>query len=280
MVGYIIGGIAFGIVLLTVGVYLFLIAPARRPIAPVFCRTKYAHRGLHDAAGGVPENSLAAFRRAKEAGYGVELDVQFTADGQIVVFHDATLIRMCGVDRRVDSLTYDEIAAYTLSGTAERVPLLSQVLSLLGDTPLICEIKSYGGVKDTRLCEAVYSLLAAYRGLFCIESFNPFMVRWFRKNQPQVVRGILSMEFSPDTPEVSEKQGKILTALLLNFLMRPDFIAYRYTDTSRLGFWLCRHLFKAFTVAWTVGNAWQEIESRKNFDTVIFENYLPKAGRF
>ncbi|MBQ5607985.1 MAG: glycerophosphodiester phosphodiesterase [Oscillospiraceae bacterium] len=278
MVGYILGA-ALGIVLLVAGIYLFLIAPSKHPAAAVLRQTKYAHRGLHDASQGIPENSLPAFQRAKEAGYGVELDIQFTADRQIVVFHDATLTRLCGVDRRVDSLTYAELSAYTLGNTREHIPLFSEVLTLLGETPLICEIKSYGKVTDTELCKAAYPLLADYKGPFCMESFNPFMVRWFRKNQPQVVRGILSMKFPPDSKEVSEKQGKILTALLLNFLMRPHFIAYHHTDTACRGFRLCRHLFGAFTVAWTVQSSAHEEESRRNFDTIIFENFLPKTGQ-
>ena len=111
-----------------IALIVFLIAPRKRRSTSPFDRTLYAHRGLHDNS--CPENSLSAFRAAKEAGYGVELDVRFTADKQVVVYHDDTLTRMCGDDRRVDECTYEELQQLHLSDTTERIPLLSDVLSV------------------------------------------------------------------------------------------------------------------------------------------------------
>ena len=140
---------------------LFCILPARAADAqraPLAGRT-YAHRGLYAADQSVPENSLPAFRAAVAAGYGVELDVQLTRDGRVVVFHDDTLLRACGVDARVDAFSFDELTAQMrLFGTQERIPLFSEVLEVLGGrVPVIVELKT-GGDKYG-LCQRTLSLL-------------------------------------------------------------------------------------------------------------------------
>ena len=109
---------------------LLLLRPdgaAKKKMAP-FVGRRYAHRGLHCVEDGIPENSLPAFRRAVEAGYGIELDLHLTTDGQLVVFHDDTLDRVCGVSGRVDESSYPELQQLRLSGTEETIPLFSQVL--------------------------------------------------------------------------------------------------------------------------------------------------------
>ncbi len=267
--------IFLGILLLIAGLFLCAIAPRRHRDTAPFDHTFFAHRGLHTEDSEAPENSLASFERARRAGYGVELDIQFTADRQIVVFHDKDLTRMCGVNKRVDSLTYDELKELTLQGGQEHVPLLQDALELLGDTPLLCEIKSYGANSDTALCAEAWPLLAQYKGPLCIESFNPFMVRWFRKNQPQVIRGILSTCYE-DVKEVTFWQGVALGALMTNFLTRPDFIAYDYKYRNKFAFKLCRSLFRPMTAAWTITDKEQETTALKTFDTFIFEQYYPK----
>ncbi len=264
-----------GILLLFAGLFLFSIAPRRRRNTAPFNRVFFAHRGLHTKDGEAPENSLTAFERAKRAGYGVELDIQFTADRQIVVFHDKDLSRMCGVDKRVDSLTYGELKQLTLLDGHEHIPLLQDVLALLGDTPVLCEIKSYGANTDTSLCEEAWPILKQYKGPLCIESFNPFMVRWFYKNQSQVIRGILSTCYD-DVTEVTFWQGVALGALMTNFLTRPDFVAYDYKYRNKFAFKLCRSLFRPMTAAWTITDKEQETIALQTFDTCIFEQYYPK----
>lgn len=253
-------------------VFLLAILPRRRRNVSPFDRVPYAHRGLHSGDSAVPENSLAAFRRAREAGYGVELDVQFSADRQIVVFHDDNLKRMCGLDRRVDELTYDELRQLRLLGSDQYIPLLSEVLTELDGTPLLCEFKAMRSYTDASLCAATLPLLQSYKGLVCIESFNPFMVGWFQKNAPAIVRGILSKRF--EKGDVIPILRGFLSSLMGNFLCRPDFIAYQHTDRSQPFFRLCR-LFGAMTMAWTVRSAAEEATAREVFDTVIFESYLP-----
>lgn len=262
--------------LIAIGVFLMLalyaVAPGHRRKAAPFDHTLYAHRGLHNNDGGIPENSIAAFAAAVKAGYGVELDVQLTADRQVVVFHDNDLKRMCGVDSRVDELTYAQLRDLRLLDSDEHIPLLSEVLEILNGCTLLCEFKAMRSYTDTTLCEIALPLLDAYAGAVCIESFNPFMVRWFRKYAPNYIRGILSKRF--EKGEVAQALRFPLASLFCNWLCRPDFIAYQHTDHAQPFLRLCR-LFRPMTVAWTVRSPIEENAAKKHFDTIIFESYLP-----
>lgn len=251
---------------------LWAILPGKRRDTTPFNHTLYAHRGLHTNDGLVPENSLAAFRAAAKAGYGVELDVQFTADKQVVVFHDNDLKRMCGVDKRVDEITYDDLKQLRLLDSDQCIPLLTDVLEVLNGATLLCEFKAMRSYTDTSLCEAALPLLDAYQGAVCIESFNPFMVRWFRRHAPHYIRGILSKKF--EKGEVAQVLRFPLSSLFANCLCRPDFIAYQHTDHTQFFFRLCR-LFRPMTVAWTVRSSAEEAAAKPRFDTIIFEGYLP-----
>lgn len=256
-----------------VALLLLLILPGRRRSVTPFDRTLYAHRGLHSGDGRVPENSLAAFHAAAQAGYGVELDIQFTADRQIVVFHDNTLKRMCGLDRRVDELTYDELRSLRLLDSDQHIPLLSEALAILNGATILCECKPMRSYTDTSLCEAALPLLDAYQGSVCIESFNPFMVRWFRKHAPHYIRGILSKKFNKG--EVFPLLRFPLSSLLFNVLCRPDFIAYQHTDCQQPFFRLCRRM-KSTTIAWTIQSHADAQCAKAHFDTIIFEGFLPE----
>lgn len=228
----------------------------------------YAHRGLHKRDKSIPENSIAAFERAAKRGYGIELDVQLSKDGRVVVFHDDTLNRVCGVDARVDELTYDELSMLSLCGTKHTIPLFSDVLKTVrGRSPLIVELKN--GKHNTELCEKTYGLLRRYNGDFCIESFNPFIVRWFKVNAPEVVRGQLAGPVESYEGEVKPVTAFILSHTLLNFLARPQFIAYKIAPkpfTVRLSEFL-----GAIKVCWTS----REWIHEKGNDAVIFEFYKP-----
>lgn len=260
------------IVVAIVLLLILAILPGRRRNTSPFDQTLYAHRGLHTNDGCVPENSIAAFAAAAKAGYGVELDVQLTADGQVVVFHDNDLKRMCGVDKRIDEVTYNELKTLTLLDSDQHIPLLSEVVEILDGATLLCEFKAMRAYTDTSLCEATVPILDSYKGAVCIESFNPFMVRWFRKHAPHYIRGILSKRF--EKGEIAQLLRLPLSSLFTNWLSRPDFIAYRHTDHTQPFFRLCR-FFRPMTVAWTVTSADEARESKKRFNTFIFEGYLP-----
>ena len=249
-----------------------MVAPGRttkRQKAP-FYGANFAHRGLHSRDKAVPENSLTAFRLAAEAGYGAELDVQLSKDGQVVVFHDDTLDRVCGVHGRVDEFTFEELQQMRLCGTAERIPLFSQVLDVIrGRGPLIVELKT--GRRNRELCEKTYALLESYRGEVCVESFNPLIVAWFRFHGKDLVRGQLAApteEYTKDGRGMA--QAFLLSRCLLNFLARPQFIAYKIGPQP-----LAVHFAEclgAMRVGWTS----HEPRNEKGRDAVIFEFYKPK----
>ncbi len=241
--------------------------PGKKRDTSYFSGKMYAHRGLHDTL--VPENSLSAFRLAKEAGYGVELDVQMTKDGQLVVFHDGTLKRVCGVDGNLRDYTYSELKEFRLKDTAERIPLFSEVLETLDGMDIICEIKSDNGIKNYELCEKTYDMLAEYNGRYCIESFSPFLVGWFKKNHPEVIRGQLSENFVRSSG--LNPLNFALTHLFSNVISRPDFVAYNHHDAKTLGFVLCKKICRPLCIAWTAKGTEEQEQARNSFDSIIFE---------
>ena len=227
----------------------------------------YAHRGLHSE--GVPENSMAAFRAALEAGYGVELDVHLLKDGSLAVFHDGSLLRMTGREGKPEDLTAEDLAGYSLAGTDETIPLFSQVLALFaGKAPLIVELKPAGG-NHAALCAAACAMLDAYNCPYCLESFDPRCVYWLKKHRPDLIRGQLSENFfaSKNSP-LSPPMKFFLSHLLENFLTVPHFVAYKFADRKSLSNFLCRRLWGAQAVTWT-------ILSQEDFDTAVAEGYLP-----
>ncbi len=234
----------------------------------------HAHRGLHTKDKTVPENSLPAFRAAAEAGYGVELDIQLSRDGQVVVFHDDTLDRVCGVHGRVDEFTFEELRGMRLCGTQETIPLLTEVFEVMGGrTPMIIELKT--GRRNDELCEKGLALMRAYNGPYCIESFDPRVVGIVRRQAPGLLRGQLA-----DSYRSYRKTGAhpvpafVFSHCLGNFLGRPDFIAW-CPEKRNWAVRLCARL-GAMMVMWT---ALPEHDTRKleaENDAVIFQWYAPK----
>ena len=171
--------------------WLLLILPPlrRRPLGRL-ADFHYAHRGLWNEDR--PENSLPAFHAAVEHGYGVELDLHLLKDGHLAVIHDSSLLRTAGADVRIEDLTVEELDAYRLEQSAEKIPLFRDVLALYaGKAPLIVELKCDNG-NHAALCEAACNMLDSYCGPFCVESFDPRAVIWMRKNRPNYIRGQLS----------------------------------------------------------------------------------------
>ncbi len=254
---------------------MLLLAPGRFPrkMSPELWRTLYAHRGLHTKDKSVPENSLAAFSAAVENGYGIELDVNITKDNQVVVFHDDSLKRLCGVDKRVIHCTYEELSRYRLLGTQERIPLFAEVLKLVGGKKaLIVELKT--SERRNELCEKTAAILDGYKGPYCIESFDPRIVRWFKKQRPQTVRGQLSAAFGSfkGQPFV---QAVLLSGLFMNLVARPHFVAYKHEDIKwfRLGLY---RLLGGKLVGWTVRDTDDAPRLMRYFDVIIFEFFRPK----
>ncbi|NBJ94418.1 glycerophosphodiester phosphodiesterase family protein [Parablautia muri] len=235
----------------------------------------YAHRGLHDNNTEAPENSLAAFRKAVEAGYGMEMDVQITKDEVPVVFHDFTLKRICGKGGKVCDYTWEELKEFRLCASRETIPRFEEVLKLVGGkTPLIIELK----VERTNLktCTVVDALLKEYEGLYCIESFNPLVLMWYKKHHRDVVRGQLSDGFIK-SGEFKGVLYHVLQNLMLNWLTKPDFVAYNHKYANVLARRLCHGLYKNLAVAWTIRSQ-QELErAEKGFDLFIFDSFIPNT---
>lgn len=272
---WILGIVAF-LILVTV-LYLLMIRPQthRKKLMKNLLGWDYAHRGLHNAKNKVYENTLEAFSLAVQNGYGMELDVQFTKDRQLVVFHDYTLLRMCGIDKRVDELTYEEISKIPIKSSPSRIPLFQDVLdTVAGRTPIIIEIKSEK--RNSEICRKTNEILQPYKGVYCIESFNAFIVYWYAKNRPNMVYGQLSMNFMKITGSVNWWQRFLLTHLLINFLEKPDFVAYNHPDAGNLSLQLCKRLYKLVCVAWTIRSQEEYNKARGFFDMIIFEGFLPK----
>ena len=271
------------ILLLLFLLYMVLIMPRfRKPDCKALLHHYYAHRGLHDLSAGIPENSMKAFRLAVEKGYGIELDVQLSADGVPVVFHDNTLTRMCGVDRRVRDLTLAELKKLSLGGqgipdTGERIPTFQEFLEMVdGRVPLIVEIKMEKW--DARIPEAANELLKDYRGPYCIESFHPGALVWYRKHRPDVFRGQLCTNFNKEHMNHSLPYF-LLGKMLTNIAARPDFIAYNWKYRNDLSRRICCNLYHALPVAWTIRSRQELDECRKDFQLFIFEGFEPEAGK-
>jgi glycerophosphoryl diester phosphodiesterase len=265
------------ILFIAVILYLFMIMPRmiHRPDKTPFMGYLYAHRGLHDNGTETPENSLEAFRKAVEAGFGIELDVQISKDRVPVVFHDFSLQRICGVKGKLEDYTYEELKQLRLFGTSAGIPRLEDVLTLVdGRVPLIVEYKIPG--RHTEICYIADKLLSVYKGPYCIESFNPLGLLWYRKNRRNVMRGQLSDNFiKVGEKELPKRMYFSMQHLLLNFLTKPDFIAYNhnyYMDLSRR---LCRYLYRTVSVAWTIRNEDELNARRGDFDLFIFDGFIP-----
>ena len=258
--------------------WLFLIAPGRssRAARAPFEGRAFAHRGLYELDQSVPENSLPAFLRAVEAGYGAELDVQRTRDGQIVVFHDDDMQRACGVKGAVRDFTYEELQAFPLFGTEARIPLFSEVLRIFaGKQPLIVELKY--GPDWVLLCEATRRMLDEYRGPACVESFHPAMVRWFWRHEPTRLRGQLSEAACFSRQHVKWYLAFAMSRLMTNCLTRPQFIAYR-VGPKPLSVRVCEAM-GAMKVLWTAREMGDHGRHMQENDAVIFEGYRPREGK-
>ena len=235
----------------------------KHPLQRKFFHRCFAHRGLFDNQTRC-ENSLSAFEAAAQAGYGIELDLQMTADGKIVVFHDDDLQRMCSSPLVIEQATYAQLQEYNLGETFEKIPLFSQVLAQVnGRVPLIVEIKSTERIERT--CLKVYDLLRNYPGDYCIESMNPL-----------IMRGQLATHIPSKDNPLTAISSAALGGMMFNILSKPHFIAYdhRFAQDSH-SFSFCKSC-GALTVGWTIRE--QDYEAAiHQYDAIIFEGFLPPA---
>lgn len=259
---------------LLVIVAIFLSAPQRLKSGEIawLTSTLIAHRGLHSAT--IPENSMAAFEAAINKGYIIELDAQLTKDKQVVVLHDNDLNRILGVDKKITEVTYEELQDYTMIGSNQKIPLLSDVLALIDDrVPVLIEIKNDLKVGD--LEGAMVEVLKTYTGRFAVIAFNPYALEWFKKNASTMIRGQISGHFKlsdeakakGEKPLVWYKQF-MLSNLLMNFTSKPNFIVYEIEDTSIFRI-LSIKLLGVPLLGYTIDNQAEYDKAKHNYDNLM-----------
>ena len=255
-----------------IGLYMIWPGKRRREMER-YKRVRYAHRGLHGE--GSAENSMSAFAAAKEMGFGIELDVRLSKDGELVVFHDDNLTRVVGREGKVVDFTAKELSKMKLAGTSEGIPTFREVLDLIdGAVPLLIEIKMSG--EETGVAEKLVEVIEGYKGDYIVESFNPFALRAVKRARPDILLGMLSMEYMKEERFRGKMLYRLLQNLQLNFLVRPDFIAYDKEGYSVPNLRLIRKSFGTPLLAWTVKSQKEEDEAISHgFDSVIFEGYIP-----
>ena len=210
-----------------------------------FLKSLIAHRGIHDNTR-IPENSIPAFKSAIDKGLVIELDVHLTKDNKVVVFHDGTLKRMCGVDKRIENLTYNELLKYNLSGTKYKIPLLKDVLKLVnGKVGLLIETKNFKF--NTSLERELISLLEGYQGKVAIQSFN-IKSLWYIKRHSKYPIGILSSDFK--TMKMNSLEKSILKTLICDIFLKSDFISYDIRALPNI--YVLSKRKKKTVIAWTI----------------------------
>jgi glycerophosphoryl diester phosphodiesterase len=233
-----------------------------------------AHRGLHDGLAGIPENSMAAFEAACQAGYGIELDAQLSSDGNVMVFHDWTLDRLTQGLGELRDTCREELVGLTLAGTGQRIPTLAEVLRLVaGRVPLLIEIKNrhrHAG----KLESAVAELLKSYEGPCAILSYNPFSVAWFARRLPDLLRGQTSTHFPQINTQVPWPVRTALKHMIFNPMSRPDFIVYDHRALTMRSPRRARRRGLPL-LAYTIKTEDELVYARQHADNVIFENVRP-----
>ena len=254
--------------ILVIVAFVFLLAPniRRKADYPEYI----AHRGLHDISSKIPENSMSAFEAAIQHGFAIENDIHVTKDGEVVVIHDSDLKRLCGVEGKVENKTLNELKEMFVLETDERIPTLRECLELVdGRVPLLIEFKCEDIDTCNRLCVKANEILKDYKGQYFVQSFYPFVLKWYRQNRSDVIRGQLSTE------NLKANLGqRLLSALLTNFIARPDFISYEHSYKHNFFRLLCCKLFGAYSFGWTFRDESQL--DRKFFSSFIFEGFIPK----
>lgn len=229
-----------------------------------------AHRGLW-SPDGPPENSLAAFRAACAAGYGIELDVQLSADGEAMVFHDGSLKRMTGAEGRLTDRTAAELAELRLAGSDEPIPTLAETLAVVGRRAMVhIELKTpYGAVGP--LEQRVHEVIIDHAGPVCVIGFNAYSHAWFAERYPNVLRGLDSYSYA-DARNMDAGQRRAMAELEHVAIAKPHFLALGLDMLP--GEAAARHRAKGLpVVAWTVKEPSQWEAIKAHCDNLIFEGF-------
>ena len=241
-----------------------------------------AHRGLHDRAAGRIENSPSAARAAVEKGFAIECDVQLSADGEAMVFHDFDLGRLTGRSGAVKARTAAELAGIELSGSADRIPALPDFLALIGGrVPLVVEIKSaFDG--DMRLARRTAELVAAADAPVAIKSFDPDVIAHLRENRETLGLAATPFGIVAEADYSHGEWAKLPPARqveLTNFLhyerSRPDFLSWSVRNLPHPTPYLCRAGLGLPVMSWTVRTPEQRATAERWADQIVFEGFVP-----
>lgn len=237
-----------------------------------------AHRGLHDKARRRIENSLSAAEAAAVAGYPIELDIQISADGEAMVFHDFTLDRLTVAKGAVSALSAAELGRTTLAGTPDTIPTLADVLARVGGrVPLFIEIKSaFSG--DTRLAARAVEVLKDYRGKVALISFDPQMLAEAKAQAPHIPRGIIAQARYDGAhwPGMTPERAQMLADMDHHAVSGYDFITYHFTDLEHPALIAARARGVPVT-AWTVRSPDDATRALAGADQIVFEGFTPQG---
>jgi glycerophosphoryl diester phosphodiesterase len=236
-----------------------------------------AHRGLHDAGIGIIENTAGAVQAALAAGYGIEVDLQISADGEAMVHHDAVLGRITEGEGRLDQLTSAQLKRVKFRDSAERMLTLTELCDLIGGRAvLLPELKSrFDG--DDRLAARVAALLSGHKGPVAPMSFDPVQLQILRQKAPKLPRGVVAAQYKPH-PYWDQMPPRLrygMGSLLPSVPARPQFVAYMNDNLPALAPWLARHILCLPLIAWVVRTQAQRQLAARYADQVIFEGFRP-----
>lgn len=236
-----------------------------------------AHRGLHDAAHGVIENTAGAVRAAIAAGYGIEVDVQISADGEAMVHHDDVLGRLTEGEGRLDTLSAAALKSIPFRGSDERMMTLGELCELVGGrVTMLVELKSrFDG--DGRLPKRVVQVLSGYRGPVAPMSFDPKQLMSLRQQAPQLVRGIVAAQYRPhpywDAMPLWMRYG--MGYLVTGLTAQPHFVAYAVADLPAMAPLVARRVLGLPLLTWAVRTMAERERAARWADQMIFEGFRP-----
>lgn len=225
-----------------------------------------AHRGLWDNS--IIENSIPAYQNAVKNGYPIEIDIYSSKDGTLFCFHDKTLKRMTGADGYIFDKTEKELLSLRLNGSTQTIPTLKQVLDCVnGKVPLLIELKDQ---PDHSYIDKFVKIMKNYNGEFAVQAFNPLYIKKIKQLAPEFIRGILGTDEKVEGTTPFTRY--VIKKMPLNFLIKPDFISYKYS-----AFPLKKRKTKnKLLLAWTITDQLSADTALKYADNIIFEGFVPK----
>ncbi|MGV8988097.1 MAG: glycerophosphodiester phosphodiesterase family protein [Cypionkella sp.] len=248
------------------------------PLPAVFLRTPVAHRALHDRTRGRIENSGSAIRAARAAGYGIEIDLQLSADGVAMVFHDEDLDRLTAEQGPLNARTAAELGRIVLNDSTDTIPTFAQVLALIGGAvPLLAELKDQTltmSETDGRLEAVTAHELERYSGPAALMSFNPHCIAHMARLAPGVPRGLTTSAYDDDWAPLSAATRDRLREIPDYDRTRSGFISHEAKDLSRPRVAELKAQ-GAVILCWTIRSAKAEAEARKIAQNITFEGYTP-----